>query len=104
MTTTPPAPRIARAVSSAEASPCPRRTGNAPRRASSHPNGLRNSSALAMKRTRRRVERPTKKASRKLLWFAATIAGPSSGTCSAPVARIRNHERSPSDASARTTA
>ena len=38
-TTTPPAPRIARAVASASASPSPRRTGNAPSLPSSDPNG-----------------------------------------------------------------
>ena len=56
-----------------------------------------------MKRTVRRVAIATKNASRKLLWFGATIAAPASGMCSAPEMRTRNHTRKTPATKKRTT-
>ncbi len=56
-----------------------------------------------MKRTWRRVAAATKNASQKLLWFGATIAGPSGGMCSAPDIRSPHQTRMNGTISARTS-
>jgi hypothetical protein len=55
-----------------------------------------------MKRRWRRVQTAMKNESKKLLWFGATIAAPSAGTCSRPVTRRRNQIRTNGSTSART--
>jgi hypothetical protein len=64
--------------------------------------GGTNSCDFAMKRTRRRTKAPTKKWSMNEKWFGARMTGPSVGTFSAPLLRVRKHVQASSDVVIRT--
>ena len=63
--------------------------------------GRANSCDLAMKRTRRRMNAPTKKWSMNEKWFGAMITGPV-GTFSAAIPRARKNVHAYSDVTMRT--